>query len=115
VEDLNRVDVQDLKNFFLRWYGPNNATLTIGGDFKSADVIKLVDKYFGSIHKCPEVSKTILPKVKLNSDRYASYVDNYARVPMLMKTCIANEIAKVMGEVIKPTVVQVREGLLSFD
>ncbi len=86
VEDLNRVDVQDLKNFFLRWYGPNNATLTIGGDFKSADVIKLVDKYFGSIHKCPEVSKTILPKVKLNSDRYASYVDNYARVPMLMKT-----------------------------
>jgi len=64
VEDLNRVDVQDLKNFFLRWYGPNNATLTIGGDFKSADVIKLVDKYFGSIHKCPEVSKTILPIVK---------------------------------------------------
>ena len=31
VEDLNRVTVDDLKNFFLRWYGPNNATLTIGG------------------------------------------------------------------------------------
>ena len=30
VEDLNRVSVNDLKNFFLRWYGPNNATLTIG-------------------------------------------------------------------------------------
>ncbi len=26
IEDLNRVDVNDLKNFFLRWYGPNNAT-----------------------------------------------------------------------------------------
>ena len=86
VEDLNRVDVQDLKNFFLRWYGPNNATLTIGGDFKPADVIKLIEKYFGSIPKCPAVSKTILPAVKLNSDRYASYVDNYARVPMLVKT-----------------------------
>jgi len=32
IEDLNRVNVQDLKNFFLRWYGPNNAVLTIGGD-----------------------------------------------------------------------------------
>ena len=36
VEDLNRVDVNDLKNFFLRWYGPNNATLTIGGDVNVA-------------------------------------------------------------------------------
>ena len=86
VEDLNRVDVQDLKNFFLRWYGPNNATLTIGGDVKPAEALKLVEKYFGSIPKCPEVTKTILPAVKVTSDRYVSYVDNYARVPMLMKT-----------------------------
>ncbi len=32
MEDLNRADVTDLKRFFLRWYGPNNAALTIGGD-----------------------------------------------------------------------------------
>ena len=86
VEDLNRVDVQDLKNFFLRWYGPNNATLTIGGDVKPAEALKLVEKYFGNIPKCPEVTKTILPAVKVTTDRYVSYVDNYARVPMLMKT-----------------------------
>ena len=86
VEDLNRVDVQDLKNFFLRWYGPNNATLTIGGDINPADAIKLVEKYFGSIRKCPTVSKTILPPVKVSSNRYVSYVDNYARVPMMVKT-----------------------------
>ena len=83
---MNRVDVQDLKNFFLRWYGPNNATLTIGGDVKPAEALKLVEKYFGSIPKCPEVTRTILPAVKVPSDRYVSYVDNYARVPMLMKT-----------------------------
>ena len=86
VEDLNRVNVQDLKNFFLRWYGPNNATITIGGDIKSSETIKLVEKYFGSIEKGPSVTKTILPKVTLDKNRYVSFVDNYARVPMLMKS-----------------------------
>ncbi len=86
VEDLNRVDVNDLKNFFLRWYGPNNATLTIGGDIKPAETIKLIEKYFGSIPKGPAVTKTILPAVTLTSDRYVSYTDNYARLPQLLKT-----------------------------
>ncbi len=83
VEDLNRVDVNDLKNFFLRWYGPNNATLTIGGDVKPADAIKLVEKYFGSIPRGPEVSPVVVPSTNISSDRYVSYVDNYAKVPLL--------------------------------
>ncbi len=86
LEDLDRVDVNDLKKFFLRWYGPNNATLTIGGDIKTADVVKLVDKYFGSIPAGPAVEKTVLPAVKIESDRYVSYTDNYARLPILSKT-----------------------------
>src|SRR5215207_6502503 len=44
VEDLNRVNANDLKNFFLRWYGPNNATLTVGGDVNTRDVVKMVEK-----------------------------------------------------------------------
>jgi len=83
VEDLNRVDVNDLKNFFLRWYGPNNAAITIGGDVKPAEVVKLVEKYFGSIPAGPKVEPVKVPSVKLDSNRYVSYVDNYARAAML--------------------------------
>lgn len=82
VEDLNRVEVSDLKNFFLRWYGPNNATLTIGGDVNPKEVIKLVEKYFGSIPKGPAVSPTVLAPFSINKDRYVSYEDNI-RFPML--------------------------------
>src|SRR5258705_13149837 len=32
IEHLNAADLNDLKGFFLRWYGPNNAVLSIGGD-----------------------------------------------------------------------------------
>lgn len=83
VEDLNRVNVDDLKNFFLRWYGPNNATITIGGDVNTQEVVKLAEKYFGSIARGPEVKPVTVPPVQLDKTRYVSYVDNYARLPML--------------------------------
>jgi zinc protease len=83
IEDLNRVDVNDLKNFFLRWYGPNNATLTVGGDVKPAEVIKLVEKYYGSIPRCPEVKPVVVPPAVVESDRFVSYTDNYAKLPLL--------------------------------
>lgn len=49
VEDLDWVDVNDLKVFFKCWYGLNNVVLIIGGDI---DVVKIkvwVNKYFGEI------------------------------------------------------------------
>ncbi|WP_082115944.1 M16 family metallopeptidase [Hymenobacter terrenus] len=82
LEDLDRSDVNDLKNFFLRWYGPNNATLTVGGDVQPARVVKLVEKYFGSIKRGPAVAKASLPAPVLAADRYVSYQDN-VRFPML--------------------------------
>jgi len=84
IEDLNRVDVNDLKNFFLRWYGPNNAVVTVGGDVNPKEVVALVEKYFGSIPKGPEVTPTILPAPVLEADRYASLEDNYIKLPMLV-------------------------------
>src|SRR5690606_6280977 len=83
VEDLNRVDVNDLKNFFLRWYGPNNAVLTVGGDVRPAEVIRLVEKYFGPIPQGPAVEPMKLPLPDLEQDRYVSMIDNYAKLPML--------------------------------
>lgn len=83
IEELNAVNVDDLKNFFLRWYGPNNATLTVGGDVKAAEVVKLAEQYFGSIPRGPEVTPVKLPAVVLDKDRYVSYVDNYARASQL--------------------------------
>jgi zinc protease len=86
LEDLNRSDANDLKNFFLRWYGPNNATVSVGGDVKPADVIKLVEKYFGSIPRGPEVKPVKVPAVVVDKDRYVTQVDNYARLPRLFVT-----------------------------
>ena len=78
IEDLNRVDVIDLKEFFLRWYGPNNATLTIGGKFDEAQTLAWVDKYFAPIPRGPAVANPEIPAVSLDADRYLSMEDNVA-------------------------------------
>ncbi|UOQ54133.1 M16 family metallopeptidase [Hymenobacter cellulosivorans] len=82
LEDLDRSDVNDLKQFFLRWYGPNNATLTVGGDVKPAEVVAMAEKYFGSINRGPAVQNMKLPEPKLTQDRYVSYQDN-VRFPLV--------------------------------
>lgn len=76
VEDLNRVNVNDLKKFFLRWYGPNNATLTIGGDVDVGRTLAMVDKYFSTIPRGPEVAMPEKVRVTLSEDRYISMEDN---------------------------------------
>tara|TARA_B100001964_G_scaffold235550_1_gene295815 strand:- start:3234 stop:6095 length:2862 start_codon:yes stop_codon:yes gene_type:complete len=76
IEDLNRVNVNDLKKFFLRWYGPNNATLTIGGDVDIARTLTLVNKYFGTIPRGPDVEMPEKPRITLSEDRYISMEDN---------------------------------------
>ena len=86
VEDLNRVDVDDLKSFFMRWYGPNNAVLTVGGDVNADEVVKMVEKYFGVIPRGPEVEPMKLDAPVLEGDRYVSYVDNNIRFPAIVFT-----------------------------
>lgn len=78
IEDLNRANLDDLKKFFSRWYGPNNATLTIGGDFDNQQTLEWIAKYFGSIPTGPAVEAPIYSPVSLDADRYISMEDNVA-------------------------------------
>ena len=86
LEDLDRVDVNDLKKFFLRWYGPNNATLTVGGDVNPTEVIAMVEKYFGVIPMGPKVEPMKLDAPVLDANRYVSYVDKNIRFPAVIFT-----------------------------
>lgn len=86
LKDLDSANLDDLKNFFLRWYGPNNAAVSVGGDVNPQEVIKLVEKYFGSIPRGPEVEKMELDLVSVEEDRYISHIDRNIRFPAVMFT-----------------------------
>ncbi len=108
IEDLNRADLSDLKRFFLRWYGPNNAVLTIGGDIDQLQTLEMVNKYFGPIPRGPAVNPLPKRPGKIDRDRYVTLEDNI-HLPALvlgMPTVYRNHpdepaldaAAKIMGQ-----------------
>jgi zinc protease len=49
MDDLNAATVQDVAEFFKMYYAPNNAVLTLVGDFASAEALAKIKKYFEGI------------------------------------------------------------------
>ncbi len=48
-EDLDAASLEDVKDFFQRFYGPSNASLAIAGDFHPEQALELVHRYFGDL------------------------------------------------------------------
>lgn len=57
LEDLSAATMDDIKDWFRTYYGPNNAVITIAGDVIAEDVLEKVKKYFGDIPASPPIAK----------------------------------------------------------
>jgi len=53
MDDLNAAELADVQQFFDTYYAPNNATLTVVGDFDTAEARQLIEQYFGQIPAGP--------------------------------------------------------------
>ncbi|MES9871890.1 MAG: pitrilysin family protein [Candidatus Sedimenticola sp. 6PFRAG7] len=49
MNDLDNMEVSDLRDWYRLWYAPNNATLVVVGDVQFQEVRKLAEKYFGPL------------------------------------------------------------------
>jgi zinc protease len=54
-EDIERVKATSLKNFYKKYYQPNNATLIVGGKFDEKKTLDLISKYFAIIPKSKQI------------------------------------------------------------
>jgi zinc protease len=57
MEDLNAASVDDVKDWFKSYYGPNNAVLVVAGDITPEEALEKVKKYFGDIPPVPPISR----------------------------------------------------------
>ena len=53
MNDLEQMSTQDARNWYQRWYAPNNAVLVVAGDVSADEVFKLAQKYFGPLKAKP--------------------------------------------------------------
>jgi len=81
--DVANADLDDVKAFFKRWYGPNNATLVIAGDVDVAQTKEWVNKYFGEIPSCPDPAPLDVEYKGLAETKNVYYEDSFAAVPEL--------------------------------
>lgn len=82
-EDLAKAQLADVREFFTRYYVPNNAVLTIVGDIDVAETRAMVEKYFGGLPRGGEVSRPAAPPATLATNKRVVLEDPKARLPQI--------------------------------
>lgn len=86
LEDLQAADLDDVREFYDKFYVPSNATLVIAGDIDFAETRKKVEQWFGEI-KSGNAMENMQPRaVSLKQDIKLFHLDNFAKLPELRLT-----------------------------
>jgi predicted Zn-dependent peptidase len=83
IPEIQAAGVEDVKSFFREFYGPQNASLAIVGDFDPARARALVEQYFGPIPAGPPVARPAVPQPRLAAVVRETLEDPVAEVPRL--------------------------------
>ena len=83
MEDLNAASVEDVASFFKMYYAPNNAVLTLVGDFNTSEALKKIKQSFESIPQQPTPPPVDMTEPEQKAERRASVDDGLARAPQV--------------------------------
>jgi len=110
MSDLEAMKGADARDWYRRWYVPNNATLVVAGDVKASEVFALAKKYYGGIPKCmlpPRRQYTELEQVGVKR----LVVKAPAELPFLMMAYHAPAVRNAAQDW-KPYALEVLAGIL---
>jgi zinc protease len=91
--DLNAASVEDVAQFFKTYYAPNNAVLSLVGDFKPADAMAMIKRYFEDIPRQAEPPAVDLSEPEQKAERRETMSDALARATQIQiayKTPVGN-------------------------
>ena len=83
MSDINHYEAEDLRDWYQKWYAPNNATIVVAGDVEADAVYKLAEKYFGKLTR--EVTAVVKPQIEVPQlGMRKVIVQTPAKLPYLM-------------------------------
>ena len=82
--DLNAASLDDVKDFFRIYYAPNDAVLSLVGDFDPAEATEKIRKYFGAIPSQPAPAKKQACEEERYGERHETVIDPLARLPLVI-------------------------------
>ncbi len=81
MQDLDNAPLEAVQEFFSRYYRPNNAVLSIAGDFDPSEAMELVERYFGDI-EAGETPPFEPPELQpQTAERHETMLDAHAELP----------------------------------
>ncbi|WP_257457699.1 M16 family metallopeptidase [Archangium lipolyticum] len=84
MKDLDAATLDEVKDFFRKWYAPANATLAVVGDFDPKEARALIEKYFGSLPSGPKPEKPQVAGVKHTKEQVIRHDEKVGTLPMVM-------------------------------
>jgi predicted Zn-dependent peptidase len=84
IADIQAATADDVRQFFRTWYGPQNASLAIVGDFDPKVARDLVQKYFAPIPRGPEAKPPDIPQPAIGKVIDETVEDKLAELPRLI-------------------------------
>jgi len=67
--DIQNAKLEDVRQFFARYYGPNNASIVIAGDIDKVKTRVLVERYFGGLRPSPQVERPAIVTPPVTAER----------------------------------------------
>jgi zinc protease len=92
--DIQAAKLEDVRNFFKLYYAPNNASLTIVGDFDPAQAKQFVEKYFGPLKRGAPVPKIAAVTPPITSERRA-VIHDQVELPRVYMAWLTSSIFKL--------------------
>ena len=96
--DIKNMTGDDMRDWYDRWYGPNNATVVVVGDVDPDEVFALAKKHFGPLARRdiappkprPEIPQRGIKRIEFSSDK--------ARIPFLVMGFKAPVLTQAIAE-----------------
>ncbi len=94
-DDLEKIKIEDIRQFYNTYYWPNNATIVVTGDFDEKDTLSLIQNYFGQIRPSPNKIQELALQEPLQNQGKSVFLETREKLRVIL---IAHKVPRTLSE-----------------